>query len=316
MEDNVEKVKVPITWDFSGPDKAEPGDLVTFELVAHDTKGNIFDIQTGQLSGTLSLHDKARGLCEEKGRVRKAGVGTFVISFVPRLIGKQTLNLQNGNLTLFKNQQITLEVMNELPDVTWSYDFELEGKGLRNAKVNDTVTLTILVNEHGKLADLPKLLKVKIFGNGKTSMPQVYHLGTGTYCADFQSREPGIFSATVIYEDSKVLKQRIEFFEPPSPFHSRVCDLPATIPVNQPKTIILQSLDTGGNLISCGGAKWAIHIKHLSKELSGTLPLKLTDQKNGDYIVEFTLPVEGPYQIDISVNGKAIRKSPFKIKAT
>jgi hypothetical protein len=311
----VEKVKVPISWDFSGPDKAEPGDLVTFELVAHDTNGNIFDIQTGQLSGILSIHDKARGLCEEKGRVRKAGVGTFCIDFVPRLLGKHTLNLQNGHITLFKNQQITLDVMNEIPEVTWSYDFELEGKKLRNAKVNDTVTLTIHVTEKGKPTDVPKQIKAKVFGNGKTSLPQVYHHGTGTYILDFQSREPGIFSATILYEDYKVLKQRIEFFEAPSPFHSRVCDLPATIPKGQPKTIVLQSLDTGGNLISCGGDKWAIHIKHLSKELSGTLPLKLTDQKNGDYTVEFTLPVEGPYQFDISVNGKPIRKSPFKIKA-
>jgi hypothetical protein len=315
MAENVEKVKVPISWEFNGPDKAEPGDVVSYELVARDTKGNIFDIQqTGQISGTLSLHDKARGLCEEKGRVRKAGAGTFRIEFVPRLVGKHTLNLQNGHITLFKNQQITLDVMNELPEVTWSYDFELEGK--RNAKVNETVTLTIFTTENGKPADVPKLVKCKVFGNGKTSLPQVFKTGTGAYTVDFQSREPGIFSATVLYEDSKVLKHKIEFFEPPSPFHSRVCDLPATIPTGQLKSIVLQSLDTGGNLISCGGDKWAIHIKHLSKELSGTLPLKLTDLKNGDYTVEFTLPVEGPYQIDISVNGKPIKKSPFKIKAT
>jgi hypothetical protein len=314
MEDNVEKVKVPINWDFNGPDKAEPGDLVSFELVARDTKGNIFDVQTGQLSGTLSLHDKARGLCEEKGKVRKTGVGSFRIDFVPHLIGKHILNLQNGHITLFKNQQISLDVMNEIPEVSWSYEFELEG--ISHARVNATVPLTILVKEHGVLADVPKLIKAKVFGNGKTSLPPVYHSGTGNYTFDFQSREPGIFSASVIYEDQKVLKHRIEFFEAPSPFHSRVCDLPATIPKGQPKTIILQSVDTGGNLISCGGDKWSIHIKHLSKELSGTLPLKLTDQKNGDYIVEFTLPVEGPYQFDISVNGKPIRKSPFKVKAT
>jgi len=310
-------VIVPISWGINGPDKCEPGDLVTFELTAEDSNGKKFDVQ-GNISGVLLINDKSRGLCEEKGRVRKKGVGEFEIDFIPRLIGKHQLSLQNGHMPLFKNTQIVLNVLKQVPEETLNYEFELTGKGLLIGRVNEELNFTLTVTQNSKPCDLnSSKFSVRVFGNGKTSIAETIRTGVGEYHVTFHSATPGIFSASVIYEDNKVLKQRMDIYEVASPFHSRVCDLQQKVPVGKPQTINLQSLDTHGNPIGVGGDVWEIEIKQLTpNETSGTLPLKLIDEGNGNYRVDYTLLLPGTYRLTAKVNDKEIRRSPFKLTAT
>jgi len=317
MEEEHEKIRVPISWQFEETDKCEPLELASFQLTCVDTSGKPIDVQVGVISGLLEINDKSRGLCEEKGRVRKTGVGTYEINFVPHLIGKHQVILQNGHITLFKNTPIFLNVIKQIPAETINYEFDIEGQGLLSGRVKETLSFNITVTDKNTPTDINTAkFSVKIFGNGKTSLAELIRTGIGTYNVSFTSPAAGIFTATVIYEETKVLKQRLDFFEVPSPFHSRVTDLTNTIPVGKPQIIYLQSLDTGGNLIGCGGDEWEVKISQTSpKTTSGTLPLKIMDEKNGSYRVEYTLPLAGTYQMNVSVNGKAIRRSPFKLTA-
>jgi len=149
-----EKIKVPITWNVDGPDKAEPGDLVTFEVCAKDNFGNPFEVKPINLQAILSINDKHRGLCEETGKRRKIGVGAYAFDFVPRILGVHSLRLQNGITQLFKDTPIRIDIQKEVTDVTLDYEFELEGKALTAARINEPVTLTIYVKEKGRLADI------------------------------------------------------------------------------------------------------------------------------------------------------------------
>jgi len=245
-------------------------------------------------------------------------VGSWEINFIPRLVGKHQVVLLNGHVTLFKTTNIYLDVIKEIPEETINYEFEIEGEGLLSGRIKDTLSFSILVTDNKKPTDLhPDKFSVRVFGNGKTSMGNLIRTGEGTYTASFSSAVAGIFTATVIYEETKVLKQRLDFFEAPSPFHSRISELNNKIPIGKPQTIHLQSLDVGGNLIGCGGDLWEVKISQTApKETSGTLPLKIFDERNGDYRVEFTLPLPGTYQMIVSVNGKAIRRSPYKLTAS
>jgi len=246
------------------------------------------------------------------------GVGTYEINFVPHLTGKHQVVLQSGHLTLFNSKPIYLDVINQIPAETINYEFETDGKGLLSGRVRDTLSFNLIISNNNQPVDInPAKFSVKVMGNGKTSLPEIIRTGVGTYNISFTSANPGIFSAHVIYEENRVLKQRLDFFEVASPFHSRVIDLVNKIPSGKPQIIILQSADTGGNLIGCGGDGWEVHIKQTSPNTtSGSLPLKIIDEHNGNYRVEFTLPIFGIYQLIVSVNGKAIRKSPFKLTAT
>jgi len=258
---------------------------------------------------------------KKREEFEKTGIGAFDISFIPRLIGKHQLILHNGHVPLFRNNQIILSVSKDIPTEKLDYEFSLEGKDLSIVRVNQPVTLSLSVTENNVPVDVnPSKLSVKIFGNGKTSLPEISHTGTGSYTVVFQSSIPGIYSASIIYDGTKVLKRRIDYFEVASPFHSRVSELKTSIPANQPASMLLQSLDTGANLIGAGGDAWSVNIKQIGHidetSKGGSFPLQIIDEGNGNYNVQYTLPIPGSYQFDISVNGKPIRKSPFKVTAT
>lgn len=147
-------------------------------------------------------------------------------------------------------------------------------------------------------------------------MAEIIRTGVGAYHVSFTSATPGIYSASVFYDDNKVLKQRLDIYSVASPFYSRVCDLHQTVPAGKNQTISLQSLDSQGNLVGIGGDSWEIHIYQLTpNETSGSLPLKLTDEGNGNYRADFVLPLAGTYRLSAKVNNQEIRRSPFKITA-
>jgi len=313
--DDDEKITVPITWDVDAPDKTEPGDLVTFTLMAKDLHGNPFDVKPGQLTAILSVNDKARGLCEEQGKRRKIGVGAYSFDFIPRILGKHQLRLQNGHLQLFRDTQIILDVLKEVPDADIDYEFELEGQGLLSARLNEVVNLNIIVKEKGSPVDIDtSKFSVKIFGNGRAFLAQVQRRGLGRYTATCTTTSPGIYSATVIYDEHKVLKQRIEFYEHTSTRCSKVDNVPVNVPVGQPSKFTIQSLDMHGNLTGVGGDLWEVKITEGPKP-AVEVPLRIVDHLNGKYSVEFQLFLPGVYRVDVLLQGESAKKSPFKIKA-
>jgi len=206
-------VPVQIFWEFDGPDKCEPGDVASYELRSTDSNGKPIDVIVNTISGNLLRHNKTRGVCEEKGKISKISAGTYRIDFYPHVIGKHQVLLQNGHITLFKNTQIVLDVAKPIPTETLNYEFEIEGTGLLAGRVNDHLYFNLVVTENGIPKDLPpNKFSVKVFGNGKTSLAENTRTGVGAYQISFTSSTPGIFTATVLYEEAKVLKQRLDFF--------------------------------------------------------------------------------------------------------
>jgi len=306
---------VPISWELDGPDKVEPNDLVTFQISAKDDYGNPFEVKPINLSALLSINDKSRGLCEEPGKRRKTGVGSYSFDFIPRILGTHQLRIYNGPTQLFKNRQIKLEVLGQTTDVTLDYEFEVEGQRLLSAKVNKPVKLDITVKDKGILSDIEmEKFNVKVVGNGRTVFAPVSHTGVGKYQAIFSTTTPGIYTANIIYDENKVMKQRIDYHENTSPFHSVISNIPMSVPSGEPASFTIQSSDVHGNLNGAGGDLWEVKISEGPTGVA--IPLQIVDHKNGKYSVEFILGKPGVYRVDVNLDGEKAKKSPFKIKAT
>jgi len=312
-----EKIKVPITWEFAGPNKAEPGDLVTFELFAKDLQENPIEVKPVQLNAILWINDKSRGMCEETGKRRKTGIGAYAFDFAPRILGIHQFKVFNGHIQMFKEQEITLNITKEVTEVTLDYDFELEGKGLLSVRLREEVKLSISVKENGSPVD-PDMDKfsVEVFGNGRLTMAKLCRLGAGKYEASFTAHTPGVYSAAVIFEGTKVKKQRIEFHEYANARCSRIDSKPVTVTAGEPSRFVIQSIDMHGNLTGVGGDLWEVHITDGPKlETPALVPLKIVDHLNGKYTVEFTLPNPGQYKFNVLLSGETAKNCPFKIKA-
>jgi len=316
MEDMVEeKVKVPISWEFGGPDKCELGDLITFDIFAKDLQGNPFEVKPLQLSGILWINDKSRGMCEEEGNLRKVGVGAYALDFVPQILGTHQLRLQNGHIQLFKDQEIKVEVLKETTDIDLAYDFELEGKALLSARLDEIVNLNITVKEKGSSIDIDMdKFEVKVFGNGRGKMCGITRRGVGSYLARFQTSAPGVYGATVIYDGNKVLKQTIKYYEHTSARCSKIDNVPVTVKAGKANSFTIQSLDMHGNLTGIGGDLWEIKITE-GPTPAAQVPLNIDDHLNGKYTVNFILSAPGQYKVDVRIKGENAKKSPFKIKA-
>jgi len=314
MEDNEEKVKVPISWNIDGPDKTEPGQQVTFEVSAKDQYDQPFEVKPVKITSILRINDKSRGLCEEEGKVRKIGLGSYAIDVTPHILGVHELRVQNGHIRLFKNYQVLLNVTKDIPEVTLEYDFELDAEGLLTARLNEEIDINISVKENGQLADIDmKKFSIKIFGNGKQSHPPITYKGLGKYQTKFIAYSPGVYGATVIYDGTKTLKHKIQYFEHTNIRNSRLEKIPTSIVRGTPSSFEIQAIDMHGNPTGIGGDPWQVLITEGSK--GDIVPLKVVDQFNGKYIVEFTLPSPGTYKFDVTLNGEHAKKSPFKIKS-
>jgi len=314
MED---KVLVPITWEFGGPNKAEPGDLVTFELFAKDLQDKPIEVKPVQLNVILWINDKYRGMCEETGKRRKTGIGAYAFDFSPRILGIHHFKIFNGHIQLFKDKEIPINITSEVLDVTLDYDFEIEGKGLLSVRLREEVKLSINVKENGKPVDPDKdKFSVEVFGNGRTTMAKLCRLGAGRYEASFTAHSPGVYSAAIIFEGTKVKKQRIDFYEYANARCSRIDSRPVSVTAGQPSKFVIQSIDMHGNVTGVGGDLWEVLITDGPKlENPVPVPLKIVDHLNGKYTVEFTLPSPGQYKFNVLLSGETLKNCPFKLKA-
>ena len=58
-----------------------------------------------------------------------------------------------------------------------------------------------------------KLLKVKVFGNGKQYFADVEEKGVGKYTVTIVAQTAGFYAVTVIYDNFKPVKMKVIFFE-------------------------------------------------------------------------------------------------------
>jgi len=147
-------------------------------------------------------------------------------------------------------------------------------------------------------------------------LPQISRIGTGTYQTTYCSTSPGVYSATVIYDENKVVKQRIDFHEKANARCSVIGNIPGSVQCGEPSSFTIQSLDMHGNLTGVGGDLWEISIILAeNKNPSAQIPLEIVDQRNGKYVVKFTLETPGLYNFSVLLEGENAKKSPFKVKA-
>lgn len=171
-------------------------------------------------------------------------------------------------------------------------------------------------------------LKISIFGNGRKFLPKIQHLDTGTYAVEFEAQSPGYYTATLIYEGVKVLKQKIVFSESTSTtfhlYHSHsfqvgnarsttMSGLPANrVPKKTRQQFKLQVKDMHGNIPGVGGDPIEFGI---SDGPATATHVKVIDHDNGTYTLEFELPVEGPYMLRVKYDGEHLKQSPWKVQA-
>ena len=46
------------------------------------------------------------------------------------------------------------------------------------------------------------------------------------------------------------------------------------------------------------------------------IPATMTDRNDGTYFVEYLPPTEGPYEVDVTLDGKPIKGSPYTVQMT
>ena len=82
--------------------------------------------------------------------------------------------------------------------------------------------------------------------------------------------------------------------------------------VNVPTTVNITTKDRNGSLIKVGHSSLSAEITASGGELF--IP-EIIDHRNGSYDLTYAVPEVGTYQLDICLYDKAIKGSPFKIKA-
>jgi len=279
-------------------------------------KGQPVDVDVSGIRAWLCKNDPTRGLIETEAIVNKESVGVYVIESVANFEGQHYLKIHRDKKSLFGDSKVGVLVEKETQKVSQSLDFAMEGRALSSAKINEPVVLDFEIKEDNKRVDVNLAeLFLQVTGNGKKFQPLVSRTGVGTYTASFAADLAGYYRATLIYQENKVISQKIVLNEKSNARCSKIEEFQTTVSAGKPGGFSIISYDMHGNRIGTGGDPWSVVI-HPVNVVKATEPkVKINDLHNGKYVVEFTLPECGTYNIKVCIDENHAKGSPFTIKA-
>jgi filamin len=144
---------------------------------------------------------------------------------------------------------------------------------------------------------------VKITGPKGDVPAEVVDNGDGTYTVNYAPNDAGNHRIDVTLKNKPVAN---------SPYNVNVREgADHTTSFIESFQLVVRARTKTGKDMTRGGEKFEV----AGKGPSGALPIKLTDQGNGLYLVNYSIPPQkGVFTVEIKVNGQNIQGSPFEHK--
>jgi len=290
-----------------GDEEAKVNTVAHYTVYSEDEDGHLKDVPLSTLDAWL------RGNSSIRGRLTRAGVGTYKVEFVISVDpGIYHLDVTMNGRPIFRRGDLQIEITPNEP-VRNRLTFEMDGEGLYGGRVGQNLDFIIKVSDemghpaHIDMSGLKCILK------GPTTFPaQIKTGGTGRFQASFVPKQDGKYEIELLYDNRRVLdKTTVNITNVTAASRSMVIDCPDRMKSRAEFNFTIISKDQSGNRITYGGDNW---------QAVGSGPERITkllivDKNDGSYIVTTMLPLQGNYSFDVRLEGQAAANSPVKIRA-
>jgi len=280
-----------VNFDLDGVDQVAPNKLFTWTIFCTNGSDQLIDI-TEELTASLVFRDNII-----KGKLRHEKVGEYSFDFITDIRGEWNLRIYHGQNQIFKTANIITTVTNNLPSDSISYQFSIEGVALSNSRVGDKKELSIEVvdnlNNHVNID--ASNLKIKVVGpKTEVTFLTFNHKSTGIYMCEFMSPKAGHYKAIVVFDGTDVVTHPIILHEQIAPDRCLISEIPTQIIISKKYSVTISARDKHGNPLSVGGDSWEVGLVGKVKT-----HVVLTDNKDGTYTLEFSVPQAGEYTLRI-----------------
>jgi len=230
------------------------------------------------------------------------GDGTYTVTYTPTEPGKYHVDviLRNKSKPLFydhvKNSPIDV-LIDAGTDAASSIAY---GPGLEPGNLDTfpaNFTIEARDKQGRKMKEGGDPFEVQVMGPSGPVPATVKDNGDGTYAVEYEPTDAGVHDISVTLEGVPIKG---------STFHVDI--KPGAWPANttiDSYSFVVVTRDKRNKAKKEGGEKMAVSINR------GAIPTDLKDNHDGTYTANYKLPGTGQYQIQVTLNGKDIKGSPF-----
>jgi len=231
------------------------------------------------------------------------GDGTYDTAWTPGHSGPHTVNI-TANGEHIKGSPFHFTVVPQ-PSAGNSY---VEGKGLTEGFDNATAKFKIFLNDKNNAPVVDGHPQVDIDGPAPVA-PHIHNNGDGSYDVEYDPDVPGHYKIDVLNTDDGE-GQHVRG----SP--STAVIIPGADGDHTPMGVFALTIhahDKHGQPKTCGGDAFSVAIRHRAEKAGHEADVSSSGVDNGDgtYTATYKLEGTGRFTVEVKLNGKHIRNSPF-----